>query len=118
MPTVILILKQPELLLLVFVARLFQGSWPDTCEKLSGSIAESCLLSEIIILITLLKSILILEMLLVLLAFQFYAPVPSAESVISLKLEQAAQLNPVGELCSNVAVGKKCRDEPARLHPV
>lgn len=109
-------LQQLKLLFLVFVTRLFQGSWPDTCEKLSRGIAESCLLSERIILITLLKSILILEMLLVLLAFQFYAPVPSAESVISLKLEQAVQVNPVGELCSNVALGKKCRDEPVRPH--
>lgn len=111
-------LKQLKLLLIVFSTRLFQSLWPDTCEKLSRGIAESCLLSAGIILITLLKSILILEMLLVLLALQFYAPVPSAESVISLKLEQAVQLNPEGELCSNVALGKKCRDEPARLHPV
>lgn len=86
--------------------------------KLSRGIAESCLLSERIILITLKKSILILEMLLVLLALQFYALIPSAESVIFLKLEQAVQVNPVGELWGNMALGKKCRDEPARLHLV
>lgn len=100
-------LKQLKLLLLVFVMRLFQGSRTDTREKFGRDIAGSWLLSERIILITLLKSILILEMLLVLLALQFYAPVPSAGSVISLKLEQAAQLNPVGELCGNVALGEK-----------
>jgi len=101
-----------------FVARLFQASWPDICAKVEQGIVESCLLSEGIVVIALKKSILILEMLLVLLALQFYAPVPPAESVISLKLEQAARENPVGELRNNVALGKNCRDESARLHPV